>query len=153
MNSKDLIVLSHFRNNARISLTKMSRQTKIPVSTIFDKLKVYEKEGLIKKYCTLVNFKELGFEIKTSMFLRVNRDNKLSFQRFLIKHPRINNLFRVNNGFDYLIEAIFKDLDEFDEFNKELELFNVLDKKEFFLMEDLKREDFLSHKENKDLLK
>ncbi len=148
MNKKDMTVLGHFRNNARTSLTKMSRKTKIPVSTIFDKLKVYEKDGLINKYCTLLDFKALGYNIRVSLLVKLANESKDSFQKFILKHPKVNNIYRVNSGYDYLLEAVFKDLDDFDEFNKEIDKYGVTAKKELFIMEDLKREEFLSHREN-----
>ena len=37
INEKDLLIVSCLRQNARIKLTEMSRTTRIPVSTLFDK--------------------------------------------------------------------------------------------------------------------
>ncbi|HIJ01446.1 TPA: hypothetical protein HA363_02255, partial [Candidatus Woesearchaeota archaeon] len=59
---KDVLLMSFFRNNARENLTRISRITRIPVSTIFDKLRDYEKE-LVKKHTTLLDFRKLGFDI------------------------------------------------------------------------------------------
>ena len=39
MNTKDMKMIAHLRQDARMPLTKMSRRTGIPVSTIFDRLK------------------------------------------------------------------------------------------------------------------
>ena len=42
MKKKDQILLSYLRKDARMPLTKMSKKTNIPVSTLFDRLKVNE---------------------------------------------------------------------------------------------------------------
>jgi len=147
LKEKELILLGHFRENARISLTKLSKLTKIPVSTIFDKLKDYEEKQLIKKSTAIIDFRKLGFEIRNQILISVNKEQKGELQQFLIKHPRVNTIYRINNGYDFLIETIFRNMNEMDEFMKSLEKYEPLQKKEFFIMEDLKREEFLSGKQ------
>jgi Lrp/AsnC family transcriptional regulator, leucine-responsive regulatory protein len=140
---KEILILGHFRNDARISLTKLSKITKVPVSTIFDKIKEYKKTNLIRKYTSLIDFKKLGYEIRTQMLISAGKESKDDLQKFFVNHPRVNNVFRINNGFDFLVESIFKDMQELDEFTKALDEFGPLQKKEFFVMEDIKREEFL----------
>ena len=149
---KDLQMIGYFRNNSRTSLTKLSRITRIPVSTLFDKLKEYEKSNIIKKHTSLVDFKKLGYDVKTHMLITANKDMKDNMQRFLVQHPRVNSVFRINNGFDFLIEAIFRNMNELDEFVKSLEEMNPKEKKEYFVMEDIKREEFLCYKDNLGIL-
>lgn len=140
---KDVLLMSFFRNNARENLTRISRLTHIPVSTIFDKLKDYEKE-LVKKHTTLLDFRKLGFDIKVNVLYRISRDSREEFRDFLMNHVNVNSIFKVNNGFDFLVEAIFKDLNDYHKFNEQLEKFNIQVKQEMFILEDLKREEFLS---------
>jgi len=147
LKEKEMILLSHFRSNARISLTKLSKLTKIPVSTIFDKLKDYETRQLIKKSTAIIDFRKLGYEIRNQILISASKNNKEELQRFLIKNTKVNTIYRINNGYDFLVETIFKNMNEMDEFMKSLEAFEPLQKKEFFIMEDLKREEFLSGKQ------
>jgi Lrp/AsnC family transcriptional regulator, leucine-responsive regulatory protein len=143
LKEKEILILGHFRNDARISLTKLSKITKVPVSTIFDKIKEYKRTHLIKKYTSLIDFKKLGFEIRTQVLLSAGKDSKDNVQKFLMTHPRVNNIFRINNGYDFLIECIFKDMQELDEFTRTIDELGLTSKKEFFVMEDLKREEFM----------
>ncbi len=143
--------MTYFRNNARENLTKISRQTNIPVSTIFDKLKEYEKT-LIKKHTTLVDFKKLGFDIKTNLLFKVAKESKEEFKEFLIKNQHINSVFRVNNGYDFLIEAIFRNMGDLENFLQTLDRFKIEAKQEMFILEDLKREGFLSDQLQTELL-
>lgn len=145
---KELKLLSFFRNNSRTSLTKMSREANMPVSTIFDKLKEYEKNDLIKKHTSLIDFKKLGFDVKSQMLVSSSKEDRNKIQEFLIKHPKVNTVFRINNGYDFLIEAIFRNMMELDEFTKQLEQFKIIEKKEYFVMEDIKREEFLTNRQN-----
>ncbi len=143
LKEKEILILGHFRNDARISLTRLSKMTKVPVSTIFDKIKEYKRTNLIKKYTSLIDFKKLGYEIRTQMLVSANKDSREELQKFFINHPRVNNVFRINNGFDFLVESIFRDMQELDEFTRAMDEFGPIQKKEFFVMEDIKREEFL----------
>lgn len=148
LKEKDVQMLGHFRDNARTSLTKLSRKTRIPVSTIFDKLKELERNEIITKHTTLLNFKNMGYDIRIQMLITANKNSREEIQEFLIKHMKTNTVYRINNGYDFLIEAIFKDMADLDVFQKELEDMGIEDKKEFFIMEDMKREAFMTFKKN-----
>ena len=141
---KDLLLISYFRNNARENLTRISRMTTIPVSTIFDKLKEYEKD-LVRKHTTLIDFRKIGFDIKVNVMYKVARDARETFKEFLMKNDNVNSVFKINNGYDYLVEAIFRDLNDYQRFNELLEKFPIEDRQEMFILEDLKREGFLTN--------
>ncbi len=140
---RDYVLMSYFRNNSRENLTKISRQTHIPISTIFDKLRQFE-ESLIKKHTTLVDFKQIGFDIRVNILFKVAKDSRDEFREFLMKSFNINSIFRVNNGFDYLVEAIFRDMSDLNRFLEQLEAFHIENRQELFVLEDIKRECFLS---------
>ena len=153
MKEKDYSIIGYFRSNARMSLTKLSKATKIPVSTLFDKLRDYENRKIIQKHTAIIDFKKLGYDIKLQILLAVEKERKESLQKFLYRHPRVNTILRINNGYDYMIEAIFKNMEELDEFTRNLEEHEPKDKKELYIMEDIKREEFLTHKENLGLIR
>jgi hypothetical protein len=62
----------------------------------------------------------------------------------LLAHSRVNNLFRINNGYDYSAECLFLNIKEIEEFVENLELhFKILDKHVFHIIDDLAREKML----------
>ncbi|HIJ01447.1 TPA: Lrp/AsnC family transcriptional regulator, partial [Candidatus Woesearchaeota archaeon] len=86
----------------------------------------------------------LGFDIKVNVLYRISRDSREEFKNFVMMHENVNSIFKINNGFDFLVEAIFRDLNDYHKFNEQLEKFNIQVKQEMFILEDLKREGFLS---------
>ncbi|MEA3399180.1 MAG: Lrp/AsnC family transcriptional regulator, partial [Patescibacteria group bacterium] len=130
-----------------ISLTELSKKTKIPVSTLFEKLKQLENNDLIKKHTSLLNFNRMGYDVRIQLLIGSSneKEDEKKLRFFLSNHPKINNLFRINNGFNYLIEGIFTNMAELDFFLKELKDRNVNKIKEFFILEDLKREAFMEY--------
>ena len=112
MNKKDLKILAYLRNDARMPLTKMSRKTNIPVSTIFDRLKLSENQ-LIIKHTSLINFSKLGYHTRANITLRVDKEDKEAVKEFLIKNHLVNSVYKINNGFDFMVEGIFKQIMRF----------------------------------------
>lgn len=145
INKKDMLIISYLRNDARMPLTKMSKKTQIPVSTIFDRLRMNE-EGLITKHTCLLNFTKLGYDVRANIALKVDRDDKEALKDFLLKHQSVNSLYKINNGFDFMIDGVFRQIKEMEDFIDHLEnKFKITDKKSFFVIEDLKRETFMSN--------
>ena len=103
----DRLILSYLRQNGRMQLTKMSRKTNIPVSTLFERLKAYDQD-LIKKHTAILDFAKLGFRTRARILLKVNKVNRLPLKEFLQKSPHTNELFAINNGFDFMVEFLFR---------------------------------------------
>jgi len=145
MNKKDMIIISQLRNDARISLTNLSKKTSIPVTTIFDSIKANKKNNIIKKFTSLINFPELGYKTRANIAFKVESSSKEELRDYLLKHQSINSLSRINNGYDFMIEGVFKEIIDMENFLDEVESrFQIQDKKSFFIVEDLKKEAFMN---------
>ena len=137
-------IISHLRQDARMPLTTMSKKTSIPVSTIFDRLKLNE-QNLIIKHTSLLDFSKLGYFTRANITFKVDREDKEGLKEYLMKHQSINSVYRINNGFDFIVEGIFKQIKDMEEFIDQVEnKFKVQDTKSFFIIEDLKREAFMA---------
>ena len=144
LNKKDMQIIAHLRQDARMSLTTMSRKTTIPVSTIFDRLKVCE-EGLIQKHTSLLNFAKLGFDARANITLKVGKEKREELKQFLMKNENVNSVYKINNGFDFLVEGVFKSIKDLEVFLELLEeRFGVTEKSVYYIIEDIKREGFMS---------
>jgi len=144
MNTKDMKILSHLRNDARMSLTSMSKKTSIPISTIFDKIKLLQ-DDIIKKHTTLLDFNKLGYSTRASIMIAVDREDKDAVKDYLNKHPSINSVYKVNNGYDFMVEGIFRQIKDMEDFLDKIDSkFQIKDKKSYFIIDELKRESFMT---------
>ncbi|MBN2052726.1 hypothetical protein JW756_04450 [Candidatus Woesearchaeota archaeon] len=140
----DLRLIAELRKNARETLTNISKNIKIPISTLYDKLKAHE-ESVIMKHTTLLDFASLGFSCRANIMLRTGRENREQLGSYLKACAAINNLYKINNGYDFLAEGIFTNVKELEDFLEELETkFELQEKKTHYIVEDLKREEFMS---------
>ena len=126
-----------------MNLTKIARKTGIPVSTIFDKIKSY-KGNVVTKHTTLINFDLLGYNTRAKIILKVNKEDKEALKTYLLKNHHLNSFYKINNGYDFMIEGIFKNIKDMEEFLEILEEKFTIEKKEYFyIIDDLKREAFM----------
>jgi len=144
--TSDLLIVSHLRRDARITLTQMSRQTRIPISTIFDKIRDFKETGLIRKNTSLISFDRFGFNTKALIFLSTTREERKQLTEILTMNANVNSLFKVNNGWDFIAEVIFPGFKDIEEFLERIEEKVSLSKKEvLYIIEELKREEFFSN--------
>ncbi|MBD3304652.1 hypothetical protein GF343_05940 [Candidatus Woesearchaeota archaeon] len=142
---KDLILTAYLRQNSRASLTILSRKTGVPVSTIFDRLK---SSKVILKNTALLDFSKLGYSARTNILLRARKDKKEKLMEFLFKSFNVNSLYKVNNGYHFMAECIFRDIKELEDFLEMLdEKFAVKTKEVHYIIDELKKEAFLSQPE------
>jgi DNA-binding Lrp family transcriptional regulator len=147
LSRKDILLLTHLRENSRETLTKMSKKTGVPVSTLYDRLQFHNGK-LIKKFTSLIDFKVLGYMIRVHMLVRVNHDSKESIRAFLEKASNANSVVVLNNDFDFLIDGIFRDMAELELFKEKLYATATIEKfKSFFVVDEVKREGFMSGNE------
>lgn len=153
MNTKDKVLLCHLRNNARTPLTILSRRTKIPVSTLYDRIKLNEKKNIIKKHTTLLNFDKIGFPVRAVLEFDIEHAEIETFCTFLSKHQNVNNAYRINNKYNYLVEGVFEDIKSTDDFLNEVEQkFNVKNKELHFIIDDITIEKFMTNENLLNLL-
>ena len=140
---KDLVVLSHLRNNARMSLVELSKKMDVPVSTVYSWVNSYENNE-VKKYTALLDFAKLGFHGRIYLAIKAaDAAKREELALYLKSHKCINSLFRINFGYHYLVEAVFKNIGEAESFITELEEKFGIEKHVFNVIEELKKEEFL----------
>ena len=143
ISQKELVIMSLLRQNARESLTKMSRKSNIPISTIYDKIKTHEN-SVIKKHTCIIDFSKIGFNTRAAVSIKVNKSKREGLKDFLLRHANVNSVYKINNGYDYWVETIFRNIRELEDFAELLEQkFNI--KKEIhYIIDDIKREAFMA---------
>ncbi len=145
---RDLAILSHLRQDSRETLTTMSRETRIPVSTIFDKIRFFKESGVIRKNTSIVSFDRFGYTAEAMIFLAACQEERSKLSEVLLSSSNINSLYRINSGWDFMAEAIFPNMREMESFLEAIEEKVALSRqKVFYIIEDLRREDFFSNPE------
>ncbi len=141
LSKTDLLMISCLRRDSRIKLTTLSRKTGMPISTAYERLKMFRASGLIR-LTTLIDFKRLGFSTRVMMALRVDRNIRGDIEKYLIANRFVNSIQRVNNGY-FVIDGVFTNMNGAEDFLVDLEeRFDIKKKQVFYVIDEVERESF-----------
>lgn len=139
LTEKESILLKYLRKNSRQSLSKVSKETKIPVSTLFDTLRKLEAKA-ITKHVSLIDFSKINYGIKIHFAIKAK--NKKQIKEFLMNHTNVNTLSTLINGHDFYAEAIFSTMKDMIDFKEHLESIGTDEIAETFIVDEVKKEGF-----------
>lgn len=143
LQKRDIKILSCLRKDARERLTQICRKTKIPISTIHERIQ-YHRNHAIQKFSVLLDFTKFGYMAKAMILFKMTKKDKKRVRSYFIKHKSVNSVYRVNNGYDYMIEVVFRHIRDLEEFLEDLdEEFKIRSKEVHYMIDDLKREEFV----------
>ena len=118
MRPSDLKILSALRTNGRETLTKISADTGIQISLVFDRLKRMEEEAAIKSYSCSVDWKRIGLKRQVLLLIRIHKHLRQKAQAWLTRSHHINNLWRLDGKCGLAAEAMFVSLRQQEVFIK-----------------------------------
>jgi DNA-binding Lrp family transcriptional regulator len=147
LNSQDMQLITQLRMDARAKLTDISKRIRMPVSSIFEKLKRFSGT-IIQKHATILNFSAIGYSVRVHIFLKVERVDKDQTLSYLIGHFNTNNLYRINNGYNVMADMVFKELKEVEELLEALQTkYHIKQTQVYYLLDELAREAFMAKPE------
>ena len=140
---KDRQIFRELRANARINLTDVAERTGIPVSTVYDRVRHNEKI-IVKKHTTLLDFSKLGYQARVMIAMKVAPQDHARVLDYLLTHPNVNSLHRINYGYTFLVEVVFPTIANAEDFIIGLgTIFSIQEKHVFNIIDDIKREEFM----------
>lgn len=123
LTKKDEIILSLLKENCKMSTREMSDRTGVPITTIHNRMKKMEQDGIIRSYTTVLNQKKLGMTIQAFIQITVTYSTpagKHVSQEDLAKRiyqmPEVEECYIMTGGTDILIKVSVKDVDELNNF-------------------------------------
>lgn len=73
-------------------------------------------------------------------------EQRKEMKKYLLTHPNLNSLYKINNGYDYMVEMICKSLHDLETISDTLDQkFTITKKEVHYIIEDIAREEFFSN--------
>ena len=141
MDENELKMVRALRENARTSLLALAKQLGMPASTVHKKVQRYQG-NIILKHTTLLDFARLGYS-RVYVAIKTTTIGRPHVQAYLAGHRGVNNLHKINSGYDFLAEIIGTDVKQIEDYLSALRLIpGVVDVQKFTIIEDVMRETF-----------
>lgn len=112
LDSIDAKILEVLQENARVSISELSKRINLSLSAVSERLKKLEQSGMIDQYTTVLNSKAMEKSLWALMMVSV--DGSLSQKdlfRIVNESPEILECYFVTGTCDYLIKIATKDTD------------------------------------------
>ena len=123
MDEKDEKILKLLRENSKLTSQQVSKKILMPITTVHNRVKKLEKEGIIKKYTLELDNKKVGKAIAAYVQIivdyKVLKEKKMPQHELAMKlkqHESVEEAAMVTGGTDILIKVRVKNVDELDNF-------------------------------------
>jgi DNA-binding Lrp family transcriptional regulator len=70
MKPRDIAIINNLRRHSRASMTELANSTGIPLPTVFKSLVSMQKEGIIYRYVSLIDFAEAGYPFRMAFLIK-----------------------------------------------------------------------------------
>jgi len=116
----DVAILRRLNTDARKSFRDIARELKVSISTISNRVKRLEQEGIIIGYIPVLDEKKLGYDVLAVIGIRISKGKLLEVQRKIGREDKVVDVYDVTGEYDSVIIARFKNTKELDLFIKHL---------------------------------
>ncbi len=116
LDKRDQIIIQTLSENARTSLNVLSKMTLLSKNSIANRIKNYERLGLIDGFSTFINIQKLGLEIYTLCIkTKMTLTQKEKFIEHLKKIRFLNQIVTLSpSHWDFVIRVYAKNTEHFD---------------------------------------
>jgi DNA-binding Lrp family transcriptional regulator len=115
IDKKDEVILFELKKNARDTTKNIGKTVKIPRITVHDRINKMVKNGIIKSFTIIPDYKKIGLSCTAFIFVSFQSDVNIS-QRELAKRiallPNVFGIHIISGEYDLLIKVRGKSLVE-----------------------------------------
>jgi len=124
LNEKDLMLLEKLQVDCRKSLKEIASEVGMPMSTVHEKIKRFEKVGIIKSYRAILNEKKLGFDVTafimaSTKYFGGEKDFQRNIGEKVASLPHVLETHTISGDWDLIIKVKFKNVHELGKFVNE----------------------------------
>ncbi len=136
-------ILNCLIKNSKLSYRKIATSLGVSTATIMNRVNELEKNKIIEKYMTKVNYEKIGYDVKVIIDVKVSKGKLFEVEEKIASHPNVSNVYDVTGDFDAVIVANFKNRTELDMFLKKIQKFDFVEKTHTKLVLNTMKEDVI----------
>jgi len=120
MDKLDKDIIKSLNENGRKSMRTISREIKVSLSTVANRLKRMENEGTIEGYIPVINREKVGLDLTAVINLKIAHGKLIETQKKISKDSHISAIYDIIGDWDSLIIAHFRDRKDLNRFIKKV---------------------------------
>ncbi len=119
MDAIDRKLLELVQQDSKMTTKELSLKLNLSVTAVYERIKKWEREGVITKYVALLDKKKIdkGFVVFCNVKLVQHTvDSVTTFEREVVKLEEVLECFHVSGDYDYVLKIFVKDMEEYRQF-------------------------------------
>ena len=113
LDNKDMDILEILKRNAKKTTQQISKELNIPITTIHNRIKKLESEGIIKNYTVVLNQHKLGKKISARLALRITKlADQFKICNEVLNLEAVDKVYQVTGDYDVIASVRVKDIEE-----------------------------------------
>ena len=120
LDATDKRLLEILQNDSKINIKQLASQLKITKTPIYERIKNYERNGLIKKYVAILDREKIPdwMVIFCSVSLESQKLEEIqAFNDAIAKIPEVIECYLMIGSNDFLLKVVVKDLTTYHQFS------------------------------------
>ncbi|MBS3101433.1 Lrp/AsnC family transcriptional regulator [Candidatus Woesearchaeota archaeon] len=126
----DKKILNIIVENSRLSLRQIAKKANVSVATVMHHIKKLEKDGVIKKYTSKLDYEKAGYDIEAVIEIRISKGRLFEVERKIASNPNVFAVYDITGAFDSLVLARFPTRRQMDHFLKKLQTYDFVERTE-----------------------
>jgi len=123
LDEKDFQIIETLKSDAKLTTHEISKKLRIPVTTVHNRIKKLEEEGVIKGYSVVLDYPKIGKEILAHILVSVNyalpsgsKMNQEEIARKIRKLPDVESVSIVTGETDMIVKVRVKNITQLNSF-------------------------------------
>jgi DNA-binding Lrp family transcriptional regulator len=116
----DLKIIGLLNQDARKSYRDIAKAVGASISTISNRIRKLESEGVLIGYAPLLDASKIGFDVLAVVGVKIHKGKLLDVQRRIAKDDRVSYVFDVTGEWDSIVVVRLMNTRELDTFVKRL---------------------------------
>ena len=124
MNKKDAKIIELLKDNCRLPAKEISRRTGIPITTVCNRMRSLEREGVVRKYSAVIDNRKIGKAVEAFIRIDVKRDPDDIVSRFA-NRPEVEECYVVSGSVEVMLKVAMPSMDDLHRFVAGLKSRNI----------------------------
>jgi Lrp/AsnC family transcriptional regulator for asnA, asnC and gidA len=96
--------------------------------TVMNRIKKLEKESIIKKYSTKIDFDKLGYDTHVLIEIRIAKGKLFELEKRIARNPNVYAVYDTTGEYDATVLAKFTSTRAMDNFLKKIQTFDFVER-------------------------
>lgn len=115
MDNKDLQIVHRLEQEGRLSFATLGESIGLSKTPCWNRVQSLQQQNVILGFHANVNPAALGLNIRALVHVVIDFEQHQRFEDAICQHPSIRSCHAVTGEFDYVLEILAKDVNDFDQ--------------------------------------